>query len=79
MKKEQIQEFFRRFEATASNIEGVECWSTRDMQHLLGYSKWKNFENVINKAKQSCRNAAEEVNHHFPEVRKTIPKPNGVE
>ncbi|MDE3181867.1 MAG: DNA damage-inducible protein D [Bacteroidota bacterium] len=79
MKKEQIKELFRRFEATASNIEGVECWSAREMQPLLGYSKWENFENVIKKAKQSCRNAGEEVSNHFPDVRKTIPMPKGAE
>ena len=79
MKKEQIQELFRRFEATASEVEGIECWSAREMQILLGYSKWENFENVIQKAKESCRNAGEEVSNHFPDVRKTIPMPKGAE
>ena len=79
MKKEQIQELFRRFEATASEVEGIECWSAREMQILLGYSKWENFENVIQKAKESCRNAGEDVSNHFPDVRKTIPMPKGAE
>ena len=79
MKKEQILELFRRFEATASEVEGVECWSAREMQTLLGYSKWENFENVIEKAKESCRNAGEEVSNHFPDIRKTIPMPKGAE
>ena len=43
MEKEQILELFRRFEATASEVEGVECWSAREMQTLLGYSKWEKF------------------------------------
>ncbi|HWH63221.1 MAG TPA: DNA damage-inducible protein D [Ginsengibacter sp.] len=79
MKKEQIQELFKRFEATASEVEGIECWSAREMQILLGYSKWENFENVIQKAKESCRNAGEDVSNHFPDVRKTIPMPKGAE
>ena len=79
MKKEQIQELFRRFEATASEVEGIECWSAREMQILLGYSKWENFENVIQKAKESCRNAGEDVSNHFPDVKKTIPMPKGAE
>jgi len=79
MEKEQILELFRRFEATASEVEGVECWSAREMQTLLGYSKWENFENVIEKAKESCRNAGEEVSNHFPDIRKTIPMPKGAE
>jgi DNA-damage-inducible protein D len=47
------------------------------LQHLLGYSKWENFNKVIDKAKESCRNAGEEIADHFPDVRKTIPMPKG--
>lgn len=79
MKKEQIQELFARFESAASVLEGVECWSARDMQNLLGYSKWENFEKVIQKAKDSCKNAGEVIFDHFPDVRKTIPMPKGAE
>lgn len=46
------------------------------MQKLLGYSKWENFEKVIIKAKDACRNAGEGVTNHFPDVRKTIPMPS---
>ena len=51
MKIEEIQALFQQFEAVASEYEGVECWSARDMQTLLGYSKWENFAKVIEKAK----------------------------
>jgi DNA-damage-inducible protein D len=51
MKTEEIKQLFKDFESAASEIEGVECWSGRDMQLLLGYSKWENFEKVIQKAK----------------------------
>lgn len=53
-------------------LEGIECWSARELQDLLGYSKWENFEKVIQKAKDACKNAGEEVDYHFPDVRKTI-------
>jgi DNA-damage-inducible protein D len=79
MKTEEIKQLFEQFESAASEIEGIECWSARDMQALLGYSKWENFEKVILKAKESCRNAGEEVADHFPDVRKTIPMPKGAE
>ncbi len=72
MKIEEIQQLFNRFEDAASELDGVECWSARDLQHLLGYSKWENFERVINKAKDSCENAAESVPDHFPDVRKMV-------
>lgn len=60
------------FESAATEIQGVECWSARDMQVLLGYSKWENFEKVIQKAKESCKNAGEEIQNHFPDVRKMV-------
>ena len=43
MKSEEIMDLFQKFEAVASELEGVECWSARELQKLLGYSKWENF------------------------------------
>jgi DNA-damage-inducible protein D len=79
MKSEEIRNLFSQFEAVASDVEGVECWSARELQGLLGYSKWENFEKVIQKAKDACINAGEVVVYHFPDVRKTIPMPKGAE
>lgn len=79
MKTEEIKQLFTLFEEAASSLEGVECWSARELQELLGYSKWENFEKVIQKAKDACRNADEEIIYHFPDVRKTIPMPKGAE
>lgn len=72
MKSEEIQQLFVQFEAVASELEGVECWSAREVQFLLGYSKWENFEKVIQKAKDACKNAGEVVGNHFPDVRKMV-------
>ena len=77
MKAEQIKELFAQFEATASEYEGIECWSARELQALLGYSKWENFEKVILKAKESCNQVEEEISDHFPDVRKVITKGKG--
>ncbi|HNW50078.1 MAG TPA: hypothetical protein PKH79_03290 [Prolixibacteraceae bacterium] len=79
MKSEEIKSLFFQFEAAASDLEGVECWSARELQILLGYSKWENFEKVIQKAKDACKNAGEEMGYHFPDIRKTIPMPKGAE
>ncbi len=72
MKSEEIRELFVRFETAAAELEGIECWSARELQDLLGYSKWENFEKVIQKAKDACKNAGEEVAYHFPDVRKMV-------
>jgi DNA-damage-inducible protein D len=65
MKKEFIAELFKQFEDACYDYEGVECWSARELQPILGYAQWKNFKNVIDKAKKSCEKAGEDINNHF--------------
>lgn len=79
MKTEEIKQLFEQFENASSTLEEVECWSARELQKLLGYSKWENFENVILKAKESCKNAGENISDHFPDIRKTITMPKSAE
>lgn len=77
MKKELILELFEKFESICYLHNDIECWSARELQVLLGYSKWENFEKVISKAKDSCINAGEIIDDHFPDVRKVITKGKG--
>lgn len=79
MKTEEIKQLLAQFEAAAAVFDGIECWSARELQALLGYSKWENFEKVIQKARDTCANAGEDIFNHFPDVRKTIPMPKGAE
>jgi len=72
MKSEEIKQLFSQFEAAATELEGIECWSARELQILLGYSKWENFEKVIQRAKDACRNSGEQIENHFPDVRKMV-------
>ena len=52
MKKEIIKALTNTFESHSYTTEnGIEFWYARDLQHLLGYTKWDNFVKVINKAK----------------------------
>ena len=52
--------------------ENVEFWYARDLQKQLGYTKWKNFLEVINKAMISCKSAGISVKNHFAEVGKMV-------
>ena len=72
MKKGYIDELFKKFEDACYNYEGVECWSARDLQEILGYSQWRNFKNVIDKAQKSCEQAGEETSNHFAEFSKMV-------
>ena len=79
MKKEVILELYNGFEEAALEVEGIECWSARDLQYLLGYGKWENFSKVIDKAKAACRNAGHPIDDHFPDVRKMVKLGSGSE
>jgi DNA-damage-inducible protein D len=72
MKKEVITRLHRSFEECAHHQDGVEFWYARELQHLLGYAKWENFEQVIGKAKVACANSGHAVEDHFPDVRKMV-------
>ena len=79
MKTEEIQLLFDEYEQAACEINQVECWSARDLQKLLGYSKWENFSKVIDKAKDSCANVGQNILDHFPDVRKMVALGSGAE
>jgi len=77
MKKELIAELFQKFENACYLLEGIECWSARELQDIFQYTQWRNFENVIEKAKKACENAGEKLSDHFADISKTIPMPKG--
>ncbi|MDR1974889.1 MAG: hypothetical protein LBQ31_09555 [Bacteroidales bacterium] len=47
MKTTEIVKLFDLFESAVHDYNGIECWSARELQALLGYYKWENFFNVI--------------------------------
>lgn len=79
MKQEFIQQLFEQFETACYDFDGIECWSARELQGILGYTKWDNFKNVIDKAKRSCEQAGEDINNHFADIGKMVEIGSGVE
>lgn len=73
MKNELIQTLTETFEGHAQETEnGVEYWLARDLQHLLGYSEWRNFLNVISKAKTACEVSGHAIENHFVDINKMV-------
>ncbi len=79
MKTSEIKFLFDQFEAVVCDLNGVECWSARDLQPLLGYANWQNFAKVLDKAKDACQNAGEKVDDHFTDISKMIEVGKGAE
>ena len=72
MKTELIAELLVKFENAFQEFDGVECWSARQLQEILGYTEWRNFQNAINKARTACTNAGEDCDNHFLNVSRRV-------
>ncbi|WP_019865701.1 BRO family protein [Methylovulum miyakonense] len=74
MKKEVIVTLHAAFEEIVRTHpdSGLEFWLARELQPILGYTKWENFAKVIDKAKKSCETSGNNITDHFLDVRKMI-------
>lgn len=73
MKSELIKSLTSNFESNSHQTENsVEFWLARDLQYLLDYSKWDNFQGVISKAKTACELSGEDISDHFADVGKMV-------
>ena len=81
MESNQIQAMTQTFEGHAQQTEnGVEYWLARDLQQLLGYAEWRNFnQTAISKAKTACEVSGHAVSDHFVDVNKMIQLAKGAE
>ena len=55
-----------------TNSAGAEFWSSREFAGVLGYSDYRNFEQVIQKARLACFNSGQRVEDHFVDVTEMI-------
>lgn len=79
-KDETIDRLISEFEeASQVDDEGEEFWFARDLQTLLGYTKWDNFLTVISKAKNACDQSGNVTEDHFAGVGKMISLGKGAE
>lgn len=80
MKTEIIESLSNTFEDhSRTTSTGIEFWFARDLQHLLGYSEWRNFQKVIVKAKISCEVSGNNVLDHFVDANKMVQLGSGSE
>ena len=74
METNLIQQLTDTFEGHAQQTEtGVEDWLARDVQQLLGYAEWRNFnQTAISKAKTACEVTGHRTADHFVDVNKMV-------
>ena len=81
MKQEVITQLSQSFNQISHIWTGsdVEYWFARDLQEILEYSDWRNFLQVLEKAKEACNNAEGKVENHFVDVTKMVTIGSGAE
>lgn len=73
MQKELIKTLTNDFESHANKTaDQIEFWFARDLQHLLGYTEWRNFIKVVTKAKTACELSGKKTADHFVAVNKKV-------
>jgi hypothetical protein len=55
-----------------TNDAGNEYWSSRDFARVLDYSDYRNFEQVIAKARTACFNSGQRIDDHFVDVTEMV-------
>lgn len=57
----------------------IEYWYARELMAELGYERWENFSNVIQKAVEAAKTVGASVENHFRGVTKMVPIGSGAE
>ena len=59
------------------NQSGQDFWSARGLSKILGYSEFRHFVPVINKAKEACENSGQKIGNHFEDILDMVPIGSG--
>lgn len=51
---------------------GNEYWLARDLLPVLEYTEWRNFQRVVDKARQACQHSGQNPDNHFVEINKMV-------
>ena len=74
---QKIQQYKNAFDLIAKEIKDdasntIEVWYARELQQVLGYTRWENFVVAISRAIESCKTLKVNVDDHFREVTKMV-------
>ena len=76
MEKNKIATLKRSFDEIAhtpvDDSDSVDYWYARELQQLLGYSRWEDFERAVQRGISACENTGVPVENHFREVPKMV-------
>jgi DNA-damage-inducible protein D len=62
----RAQNIFEQIRQVDEN--GNEFWSARDLGKVLGYSEYRYFIPVIDRAKEACKNSGQLIENHFEDM-----------
>lgn len=83
MEKEKLIALKASFDEISNTVQDdettVEYWRARDLMPLLGYTRWENFNNAIQRAMESCETSGINVSDHFRDVTKMIELAKGAQ
>ena len=78
MDKSSILQYKKTFDGIVRFIDGddsseqIEVWFARELQPILGYSRWENFQVAIRRAIESCMSQGVRVEDHFRDLTKMV-------
>ena len=55
-----------------NGADKIEVWFARQLQIILGYARWENFQVALTRAVESCKTQNINIDDHFREVTKMV-------